>query len=190
MDSDKNTEDVFSRLLKGEIITPQDPEAHRLREAAYVTKELLLKMNNSSDPLEIRSILSQITGAPIHESTTIFTPIAINYGKNIKFGKNVFINFNCTILDLGGIIIDDNVLIAPNVNLISEAHPLEPENRQSLVPGLVHIKKNAWIGANATILSGVTIGENAIVAAGAAVVKDVPDNAIVGGIPAKTIKMV
>jgi acetyltransferase-like isoleucine patch superfamily enzyme len=93
-------------------------------------------------------------------------------------------------LDLGGIVIEDNVLIAPKVNLLSEGHPLAPENRQSLVPGAIHIKKNAWIGANAAILPGVTIGENAVVAAGAVVNKDVPDNTIVGGIPAKIIKTI
>ncbi|WP_433830368.1 sugar O-acetyltransferase [Flavobacterium anhuiense] len=188
MNSDKNKKDIFERLLKGEIIAPQDPQIHRLQEASYTTKQLLVKMNNSSDPSEIRAILGEITDSTIHESTSVFTPSYINYGKNIKIGKNVFINFNCTLLDLGGIIIEDNVLIAPNVSLLSEAHPLEPENRQSLVPGLVHIKKNAWIGANATILPGVTIGENSIVASGAVVTKDVPDTTIVGGIPAKPIK--
>lgn len=184
----ENTEDIFERLLKGETIAPQDPQIHRLQESSYATKQLLPKMNNSSDPSEIRALLGEITGSIIHESTTFFTPTYINYGKNIKIGKNVFINFNCTLLDLGGIIIEDNVLIAPNVSLLSEAHPIDPENRQSLVPGLIHIKKNVWIGANATILPGVTIGENSIVASGAVVTKDVPDNTIAGGVPAKTIK--
>jgi acetyltransferase-like isoleucine patch superfamily enzyme len=80
------------------------------------------------------------------------------------------------------------VLIAPKVSLLSEGHPIEPENRQSLIPGHIHIKRNAWIGAGAIILQGVTIGENSIVAAGAVVSKDVPDNTIVGGIPSKVIK--
>jgi acetyltransferase-like isoleucine patch superfamily enzyme len=145
-------------------------------------------MNNSSDPAEIRILLSRITNSEIDESVAVFTPLFINYGKHTKIGKNVFINFDCTFLDLGGITIEDNVLIAPKVNLLSEGHPLAPENRQSLVPGPIHIKKNAWIGANATILPGVTIGENAVVAAGAVVSKDVPDNTVVGGIPAKIIK--
>ena len=190
MSSNENMEDIFTRLLNGETITPQDPQVHRLQESSYATKKLLVKMNNSGDPSEIRAMLSQITGQIIHESVTVFTPASINYGKNIKIGKNVFINFNCTFLDLGGIIIEDNVLIAPNVSLLSEGHPTDPHKRQSLVPGLVHIKKNVWIGANATILPGVTIGENSIVAAGAVVTKDVPDNSVVGGIPAKTIKAV
>lgn len=182
--------DIFERLRKGEAVPSNDPEAFQLREASYATKELLIKMNNSSDPAEIRNLLSRITGAEIDESVAVFTPLYINYGKNTRIGKNVFINFDCVFLDLGGITIEDNVLIAPKVSLLSEGHPVSPENRQSLVPGPIHIKKNAWIGAGATILPGVTIGENAIVAAGAVVSKDVPDNVIAGGIPAKIIKTI
>lgn len=184
------TLDIFERLRNGETIFPNDPEAYKLREASYQTKELLVQMNNATDPKEIRELLSHITATEIDESVAIFTPLYINYGKHTKIGKNVFINFDCIFLDLGGITIEDNVLIAPKVSLLSEGHQLEPENRHALVPKPIHIKKNAWIGAGATILQGVTIGENAIVAAGAVVSKDVPDNTIVGGIPSKIIKTV
>lgn len=184
------TTDIFERLRNGETIFSNDPEAYKLREASYQTKALLVQMNNATDPKEIREFLSQITAMEIDESVAIFTPLYINYGKHTKIGKNVFINFDCTFLDLGGITIEDNVLIAPKVSLLSEGHPIEPETRHSLVPKPIHIKKNAWIGAGATILQGVTIGENAIVATGAVVSKDVPDNTIVGGIPAKIIKTV
>lgn len=188
MNEETNTEDIFKQLLNGETILPSHPQAYRMREASFATRALLLQLNNSADPLEIRSLLGQITNSIIDESITIFPPFYVNYGKNTKIGKNVFINFDCTILDLGGVTIEDNVLIAPKVNLLSEGHPVSSHERQSLVPGSIHIKKNAWIGAGATILPGVTIGENAIVAAGAVVSKDVPDNTIVGGIPAKVIK--
>lgn len=187
---ESNVIDIFQRLRNGETISSDDPQAYKMREASYITKVHLVQMNSSTDPIEIRRLLSQITESVIDESVTIFTPLYINYGKNIKIGKNVFINFDCTFLDLGGITIEDNVLIAPKVSLLSEGHPIAAEHRQSLVPGHVHIKKNAWIGANATILPGVSIGENAIVAAGAVVSKDVPDNAIVGGVPAKIIKSI
>ncbi|MDR2920998.1 MAG: sugar O-acetyltransferase [Tannerella sp.] len=180
--------DIFERLRNGEIIPAGDPQGYRMREASYATKKLLVQMNNSSDPAKIRDLLSRITGSMIDESVAVFTPLYINYGKHTTIGKNVFINFNCTFLDLGGITIEDNVLIGPNVSILSEGHPVSPEDRHSLVPKSIHIKKNAWIGAGATILQGVTIGENAIVAAGAVVSKDVPDNTIVGGIPAKVIK--
>ncbi len=180
--------DIFERLKKGETILSGDPQAYRMLEASYSTKKLLVKMNHATDPQEIRDLLSQITGSEIDESVDVFTPLYINYGKHTKIGKNVFINFNCTFLDLGGITIEDGVLIAPNVSLLSEGHPIEPENRHALVPKAVHIKKNAWIGAGATILHGVTIGENSVVAAGSVVSKNVPDNVIVAGTPAKIIK--
>jgi len=182
------TKTIFDRLRSGETITANDPEGYKLREASFATKKLVIQMNNSSDPEEVRNFLSQITGNEIDTSVDVFTPLYVNYGKHTKIGKNVFINFGCTLLDLGGITIEDNVLIAPNVSLLSEGHPVSPADRHSLMVGHIHIKKNAWIGAGATILQGVTIGENSVVAAGAVVSTNVPDNTIVGGIPAKVIK--
>lgn len=182
------TIDIFERLRNGETIAPNDPQAYQMREASFATKKLLLQMNNSSNPEEIRHLLSQITDSEIDESVAVFTPLYINYGKHTKIGKNVFINFDCVFLDLGGITIEDNVLLAPKVSLLTEQHPISPENRQSLVPKPIHIKKNVWIGAAATILPGVTIGENSVVAAGAVVTTDVPSNTVVGGVPAKFIK--
>lgn len=184
------TINIFERLRKGETILPNDPQAYKMLEASYNTKKLLVLMNNAADPNEIRNLLNQITGSEIDESVVVFTPLYINYGKHTKIGKNVFINFDCTFLDLGGITIEDNVLIAPKVSLLTEGHPIEPENRHALIPKPIHIKKNAWIGAGATILQGVTIGENSIVASGAVVSKDVPDNTIAGGVPAKIIKTI
>ncbi|HKO76692.1 MAG TPA: sugar O-acetyltransferase [Flavobacterium sp.] len=184
------TTTIFERLKNGEIISPTDNDAYKMREASFATKKLLVEMNNASDPDEIRSLLCQITDSEIDESVTVFTPLYINYGKHTKIGKNVFINFDCVFLDLGGITIEDNVLIAPKVNLLTEGHPTAIGDRHSLIPKPIHIKKNAWIGANATILQGVTIGENAIVASGSVVSKDVPDNTIAGGIPAKFLKTI
>ena len=188
--SDQRHKDIFERLRNGEIIRSNTPETYRLREASFATKKLLIQLNNSSEPAEIRDLLSQITASEIDESVAVFTPLYINYGKHTKIGKNVFINFDCVFLDLGGITIEDNVLIAPKVSLLSEGHPVDPSDRQSLIPGHIHIRKNAWIGAGATLLPGVTVGENAVVAAGAVVSKDVPSNTIVGGIPARHIKSI
>ena len=185
---DETATDIFERLKNGETILSTDPQAYKLREASFATKKLLVQMNNSSNPKEIRDLLGQITDTEIDETTTVFTPFHINYGKHTKIGKNVFINFDCVFLDLGGITIEDNVQIAPKVSLLSEGHPISPINRSALNTGHIHIKKNVWIGANATILPGVTIGENSIVAAGAVVSKNVPDNSVVGGVPAKLIK--
>ena len=188
--SNPGSKDIFQQLRDGEAIAANNPEAGKLREASFATRKKLVQMNNASDPAEIRDLLSQITGSRIDESVAVFTPLYLNYGKNTKIGKNVFINFDCVFLDLGGITIEDNVLIAPKVSLLSEGHPVSPNDRQSLVPGHIHIGKNAWIGAGATILPGVTVGENAVVAAGAVVSKDVPANTVAGGIPAKIIKSI
>jgi acetyltransferase-like isoleucine patch superfamily enzyme len=186
----QKTTDIFERLLQGETVPADDPQAYRLREESYLTKRLLVKMNNSSDHSEIRDLLGQITNSAIDESTALFTPLHINYGKHTKIGRNVFINFDCVFLDLGGITIEDGVLIAPKVSLLTEGHSESPASRQSLKAGHIHIRQNAWIGANATVLQGVTIGENSIVAAGAVVTEDVPDNTIVGGVPAKIIRRI
>ncbi len=180
--------DIFQRLKNGESVSFNDPQYSRIPGECLETKNVLLELNSVSDPAEIRKLLERITASEVDETIMIFTLFHINYGKNTKIGKNVFINFDGTFLDLGGIEIEDDVMLAPGVKLLSEGHPVSPEQRQTLTVGKIHIKKNAWIGANAVILQGVTIGENSIVAAGAVVSSDVPPNTIVGGIPARPIK--
>jgi len=145
-------------------------------------------MNALGDVNQIRKILSEIVGYPLPESVTVFPPLHINYGGATRIGRNVFINHACVFLGLGGIVIEDEVLIGPSVNLTSEDHPVVPSQRKSLIGKTIVIKRNAWIGAGATVLSGVTVGENSVVAAGAVVSKDVPPNCVVGGVPAKLIK--
>lgn len=188
-DSTPFQKDIFDRLLAGETILPNDPQMGRLREEAFAVKVLLNQMNNSSNPEDITQILSRILNKEVQD-VAVFTPIYINSGKHISIGKNVFVNFDCTFLALGGITIEDDVLIGPKVSLITESHPLNPKERKGLIGKPILIKKNAWIGANATILPGVTIGENAVVAAGAVVSKNVPDNTVVGGVPAKFLKTI
>jgi len=180
--------DIFARLRNGETIAFDDPGYSKLLEASFATRRLLLQLNQSADADEIRNLLPQITGREIDETSALFPPIHINYGKHTSIGKNVFINFDCVLLDLGGITIEDGVFIGPKVSLLTEGHPLSPEQRHSLTVAPICIKRKAWIGANATILQGVTVGENAVVAAGAVVTKNIPDNTVVGGIPAKIIK--
>ena len=137
---------------------------------------------------DVRAILSEIIGTPVDKRTTIFPPFYANVGSHITLGKNVFINHACSFLDLGGIIIAEDVMIGPRVNITSEDHSVEAAGRKTLVPAVVVIRKNAWIGAGATILPGVSIGENSGVAAGAVVRKDVPANTVVGGVPAGVLK--
>ena len=182
--------DIFQRLLSGEAVPFNDQDYFRIIHACNDTRKLLVQLNAASDGEEIRNLIGKITGFEVDATTMIFPPFQINYGRNTKIGRGVFINFDCTFLDLGGIAIDDSVMLAPKVSLLSEGHPVDVNDRQTLTTGSIHIKRNAWIGAQATILQGVTIGENAVVAAGAVVSKDVPANTVVGGVPAKTIKII
>ncbi|TSD63439.1 sugar O-acetyltransferase [Inquilinus sp. KBS0705] len=182
--------DIFSRLRAGELIRLSDPEFPKVDEIVNRTIQLSARLNSAGDIQQIRHILSEIIGNQIDESTTVFAPFYTNFGKFITIGKNVFINHACSFLDMGGITIEDHVLIGPRVNLVTENHPADPVERRALITRPIIIKRNAWIGANATILPGVTVGENSIVAAGAVVSKDVADNTVVGGIPAKFIKSI
>lgn len=185
-----NNRDIFERMRAGEPLKKDDNEYGKFMEAVTQTIRLCSEMNASAtDVNQVRTKLSEIIGTEIDESTAIFPPFYTNFGKFISLGKNVFINHACSFLDLGGITIEDDVMIGPRVNLTSENHPLDPTDRKTVILQRIVIKRNVWIGAGATILPGVTIGENAIVAAGAVVNKDVPPNTIVGGVPAKILKV-
>jgi acetyltransferase-like isoleucine patch superfamily enzyme len=181
---------IFDRMRSGELFRLDDPEYPMVLEIVNRTLRLSAQLNASGDVDQVRQLLSEIIGSPIDDSTTIFTPFYTNFGRFITIGKNVFINHACSFLDMGGITIEDNVLIGPKVNLITENHPLDPSNRTSLIATAIVVKRNAWIGAAATILPGVTIGENAVVAAGALVSKDVAPNTVVAGVPAKMVKVI
>jgi len=153
------------------------------------TMRLAAEMNTGyHTEAEVRDYMRQITGSEIDETLRIFTPFHINYGKKTTFGCDCFVNFGCTFLALGGITIEDDVFIGPHCVLATEYHPESPETRHSLLTKPIVVKRNAWLGANVTVLAGVTIGENAIVAAGSVVTKDVPDNMIVAGSPARVIR--
>jgi acetyltransferase-like isoleucine patch superfamily enzyme len=179
---------IFDRMLAGGIISHSDPEWADVWVIVNETIALSAKLNASTSIDEIRSVLSEIWGQTIDPSTTVLAPFSTNFGKHTRIGNNVFVNHGCSFLDLGGITIEDDVLIGPQVKLVTENHPVDPSNRNSLDLKSIVVKKNAWIGAGAVILPGVTIGENSIVAAGAVVTQDVPSNTIVGGVPAKHIK--
>ncbi|MEZ0607620.1 DapH/DapD/GlmU-related protein [Fibrella sp. WM1] len=186
---DQSPASLFQRLQAGELLRKDDPEYARFGEVVARTIRLCVEMNaTATDVAQVRSRLSAIIGIEIDPTTTIFPPFHTNFGRHIRLGKNVFINHACSFLDIGGITIDDDVQIGPRANLTSENHPLDPTDRQTLIPRPIVIKRNAWIGAGATILPGVTIGENAVVAAGAVVSRDVPPNTVVAGIPAKVVK--
>ena len=184
-------QELFEYLAQGHPVQAGS-DFHKLmielgNEAMRITAEL----NNSYHaPEAIRALISRLTGKTVDESFTMFPPFYTDCGKNITIGKNVFINACCCFQDQGGITIGDGSLIGQKVVLATINHGLEPNKRQLNYAAPIVIGKNVWIGANATILQGVTIGDNAVVAAGAVVTKDVPEDVVVGGIPAKTIKKI
>lgn len=188
--STQNNRDIFDRMKAGEPIRLDDPQYPKVQEVVSRTMKLTAKLNTSTDVDQLRKCLSELIGTEVDESTIVFAPFYTNFGRFIQIGKNVFVNHACTFLDMGGITVEDDVLIGPKVNLITESHPLDPANRKAVASKPIVVKRNAWIGAAATILPGVTIGENSVVAAGAVVTSDVPPNTVVGGVPAKVIKSI
>ena len=168
----------------------EDPEVIELmrfysRQAQKITMEINTKYH---EPEEMAELFSKLIGKPVGEGFGLFPPFYTDFGKNIIVGNNVFINSDCKFQDQGGIFIDDGALIGHGVVLATLNHDLDPEKRQQLHPAPIHIGKRVWVGANATITQGVTIGDNSVVAAGAVVNKNVPANTVVGGVPAKVIK--
>lgn len=143
------------------------------------------------DTAKIRALFSELIGAPLDDGFSLIPPFYTTGGNNLTIGRNVFINQNCTIYDLGGIDIGDDVMIGPNVSLITSSHPVEPSlRRDAVIARPIVISKNVWIAANATIIGGVTIGENSVVAAGSIVTKDVPADTLVAGNPARVIRSI
>ena len=162
-----------------------------LNEANAEARKITCRLNNSYHSMEeIREIMSELLGYKVPEDFRVFPPFYIDFGKNIHLEANVFINAGCHFQDQGGIYIGEGSLIGHNVVLATLNHDLNPERRQICIPAPIYIGKNVWIGSNSTILAGVTIGDNAVVAAGAVVTKDVPSDTIVGGVPAKRIKSI
>ena len=161
-------------------LTPEE-QAQGVKEV-----QLCFKLNNTMPfTKEYDELVHELFGE-FGEGSRLMAPTSVVRGKNVKIGKNVVIQTNSLFMSAGGITIEDDVLVAANTQLISNNHDLH--DRMILTCKPVHICENAWIGAGATILPGVTVGKNAVVAAGAVVTKDVAENTIVGGNPAKFIK--
>ena len=155
------------------------------QEALKITSEINSKHN---PPEKIRELFSKLTESEIDETFGLFPPFYTDCGKNIKIGKNVFINACCRFQDQGGIEIGDGTLIGHNTTIATLNHDFNPLKRQNLTPSPVKIGKNVWIGSDCTILPGVTIGDGSIIGAGSVVTKSIPTHAIAVGNPARVIK--
>lgn len=165
------------------------PYSQELREMRLHTKELLFEYNvltRPSDKAAKARLLAQLLGKA-GKGIAVNSPFHCDYGQFIEVGDNFFANYNCIILDNGGVKIGDNVMFAPNVSLYTVGHPLDPELRnagwEQAKP--ITIGNNVWIGGNVVILGGVTIGDNVVVGAGSVVSKDIPPNSLAVGNPCR-----
>ena len=137
---------------------------------------------------ELRALVSELVGYKVDDGFRLFPPLYSDYGKNIKLGTNVFINSGCCFQDQGGIEIGDGCLIGHQVVIATLNHDFDPDKRAEMTAKKVVLGKNVWVGSHATILPGVTVGDESIIAAGAVVTKDVPERCIAAGVPARVIR--
>lgn len=181
----------FLRRMDARERVPAGSELHEAFDAlADEARRVTAELNGGyRTPKEIRGLFSALIGKAVDDSFMLFPPFTSDCGKNISVGKNVFINSGCRFQDQGGIRIGDGTQIGHNVVIATLDHGLRADDRGTLYPAPVVVGANVWIGAGSVITSGVTIGENAVVAAGAVVTRDVPANALVGGVPAKILRL-
>jgi acetyltransferase-like isoleucine patch superfamily enzyme len=184
-------DDLLAAHDAGETITGASP-AHAVmhatsQEALRITGELNAGYH---EPEVVRGLLSQLTGRPVDESVTLFPPFTSDFGKNIHLGRRVFINAGCRFQDQGGITIGDDCLIGHNAVIATLQHDIAPSRRADLVPSPVVIGRNVWLGANVTVLPGVTIGDDAVIGAGSVVTKDVPARTVAVGSPARVVRTI
>ena len=178
------------KMLAGDLYNPADPELMKERHAVRLLSH---KFNNlSEENLEERQNILYKIFKHADENLFVEPPFYCDYGSNIKAGKNLFINFNCCILDVAQVTIGDNCMFGPQVQIYTATHPLEFKERNSgkEYAKPITIGNNVWIGGNATICPGVTLGNNVVVGSGAVVTKSFPDNVVIVGNPAKIIKTI
>lgn len=184
-------EEYLNYVNEEKRIVGGSPEHIFMTEKLNQALRITHKINNEfHTPDEIQELFAKLTNTELNETLNVIPPFNTDFGKNIHIGQRVFINSGCKMQDQGGIYIGDDVLIGHNACLLTLNHEMDPENRADMHPKPIHIEDKVWLGSNVTVLPGVTIGEGAIVAAGAVVTKDVESNTIVGGVPAKIIKRI
>ncbi|RQT85130.1 sugar O-acetyltransferase [Burkholderia cepacia] len=175
------------------IIPGRTPESAAMVAEIKRAMAIAARINRLTfdDAAEVRALFCELIGTPVDDGFVLIPPFHATGGTGMKLGRNVFVNQNCTFYDLGGLAIGDDVMIGPNVSLITSGHPVEPSRRRDFVVAKpIVIERNVWIGAGATIVGGVTVGENSVVAAGAVVTRDVAPNVLVGGNPAAVIRSI
>jgi maltose O-acetyltransferase len=174
------------KMLAGELYRAGDPQLAREREQC---RSLLRAFNAEPDPTARTVLLRELVGA-LGARASIQPPFACDYGSNITMGDDVFLNFNCVILDCAAVTIGDRTQIASRVQLLAADHPRDPEARRELLELArpVSIGANVWIGAGAIVCPGVTVGDDTIIGAGAVVTRDVPPGVVAAGVPARVVR--
>ena len=144
-----------------------------------------------ADREALQAAWAELTGATVDPTFSLIPPVYSDHGLNIRVGKRVFINQCCMLMDIGGIDIGDDVMLGPAVRLITSGHPLDPGlRRKQILAAPISIDSNVWLGAGATVLHGVTVGRDSVVAAGAVVTRDVPPATLVAGVPARAVRSI
>lgn len=185
------TADLLRALNAGETIRGGSPLHEVMHRSSQRALRITAEINGSyHEPDEVRALLAELTGRPIDESVALFPPFRTDFGQNITLGQRVFINSGCSFQDQGGITIGDDSLIGHNSVLATLNHGMEPDRRADMHPAPIIIGRNVWIGSNVTVLPGITIGDDAVVAAAAVVTRDVPAGAVVVGSPAHVVRTV
>lgn len=183
--------EFLERMNKRECVHTGSEMHNMMCQLSDRAIRITCELNNSYHSSgEIRALFEKLTGKPIDESFMMFPPFYTDCGKNITLGKNVFINSCCNLQDQGGITIGEGSQIGHKVTLATLNHGIDPHDRGTLYPAPIVIGKNVWIGAAATVIPGVTIGDNSIIGAGSVVTKDVPPNSIAVGNPCRVIKSI
>ena len=186
------SDDEFIKIMNTqEKVISRSEVGLKMHLMAQEAMKILYFINNKyNTPNELRRWMSLLIHQELDEGFGLFPPFFTDCGKNIHLGKNVFINAGCRFQDQGGIYIGDGTFIGHNVILATLNHDLNPNTRADMYPKPIHIGKKVWIGSGAIVLPGVSIGDNSVIAAGSVVTKNVPENVVYGGNPAKFIKKI
>ena len=186
------TNEEFIREMSGSAQTACGGAVHRkMHELSQEALRITAEINSSyHEPAELRALMEKLTGQTLDGQFSLFPPFYTDCGKNIHFGKGVFINAGCKFQDQGGIFIGDGCLIGHNTVIATLNHGMLPEERGDLIPAPVRIGTGVWVGSGSIILPGVTIGDHAVIGAGSVVTKDIPANMIAVGNPARVIRSI